>query len=100
MISLGVLHGPWLLCVALMLLTVVVWRGERPAARDLWLAGAMSGGAAVARAAWGLWGRCISMGRARCGFAAHAIPQRWQTMAPATSSFLPGFCLALFWCAC
>jgi hypothetical protein len=56
MMSIGVLHGPWLPGVALVLVAVAVWRGERPAARELWLAGAMTVGAAAARLACGLWG--------------------------------------------
>lgn len=56
MMSIGVLRGPWLPCAALVLLAVVVWRGERPAARELWLVGAMTVCAAAARFACGLWG--------------------------------------------
>ncbi len=56
MISADVLHGPWFLCAAILLGAVSVWRTPRPAASELWVAGAITVGAAVARLVCGLWG--------------------------------------------
>src|SRR5512145_1114269 len=53
---LGVLDGPWLLCAALALLGIALWRGPRPERRELWLVVAIATCAAVARILWGLWG--------------------------------------------
>jgi hypothetical protein len=48
--------GRLLLCPALVLLSVVLWRGRRPPAGELWRAGVITLGAVVARLVWGLWG--------------------------------------------
>ena len=53
---LGALNGPWLLCAALLLIAVPLWRGPRPRPRELWLIAAIVTAAAIARLMWGMWG--------------------------------------------
>lgn len=56
MMSLGVLHGPWLPGAALVLVAAVIWRDQPRPVRELWLIGALTVCGAVARGVWGLWG--------------------------------------------
>lgn len=53
---LGTLNGPWLLCAAVLLLGVALWRTPRLPRWELWLLIAISACAAVARLSFGVWG--------------------------------------------
>jgi hypothetical protein len=42
-----VVHGPWLLLAALLLVAAVAWRGRRPPSADVWLVGLLTGAAVL-----------------------------------------------------
>ena len=50
------LHGPWLICAAVLLIAVAAARGPRPDRRELWLLGWIVAAAAAARLGFGIWG--------------------------------------------
>lgn len=52
----GTLHGPWLICAALLLAGVAVVRGPRPLRCELWLVVAIVIAGAAARLGLGVWG--------------------------------------------